>query len=55
MKKLFNHFAFRTTLVYVIFAGIWISTSDSLLGFLVSDPRSDGFDWFIKGMVVYCG
>ncbi len=39
MKKRLDNFAFRATLVYVIFAGIWILASDWFLGVLISDPR----------------
>jgi len=39
MQRLTHNFALRTTLTYVIFAGLWISSSDWLLGLLVSDPR----------------
>ena len=39
MQKLFNNFALRTTFIYVIFAGLWISFSDWLVGALVSDAR----------------
>jgi len=39
IQKFIGNFAFRTTLIYVLFSGLWISSSDWVLGMLVSDPK----------------
>jgi PAS domain S-box-containing protein len=49
VKNKFDNFAFRSTLVYVLVAGLWISSSDWLLGILISDPKLMALIGMLKG------
>jgi signal transduction histidine kinase len=49
MQGFFRNFAFRTTLIYVVFTGLWISSSDWLVGLMVSDPKVITYVSLVKG------
>lgn len=49
MENVLINRVFRTTLIYVILTGLWISCSDWILGLLISDPKQIIIISILKG------